>query len=48
MLNLTDNVWFEASTSVQNGVNVFSTGADGLFNFTAIAVGHKFYCSVGL
>jgi hypothetical protein len=42
MFNFSDNVWIEASTGVQNGVNVFSTGADGLFNFTAIAVGLKF------
>jgi hypothetical protein len=42
MFNFTENVWLEASTGIQNGVNVFSTGADGLFNFTAIAVGLKF------
>jgi hypothetical protein len=42
MFNFTENVWIEAATGIQNGVNVFSTGADGLLNFTAIAVGLKF------
>jgi len=43
MFNLTENVWLEAVTGVQNGVNVFSTSSvDGLFNFTSIAVGIRF------
>jgi len=42
IFNFTENVWLEAATGVQNGVNVFSTGTDGLLNFTAIAVGLKF------
>jgi hypothetical protein len=42
MFNFTENVWLEAATGVQNGVNVFSTGADGLFNFTTFAIGLKY------
>jgi hypothetical protein len=42
MFDFTGNIWLEAATGVQNGVNVFSTGADGLLNFTTIAVGLKF------
>jgi len=41
MFYFTENVWFEAVTGVQNGVNVFGTGVDGLFNFTSIALGFK-------
>jgi len=41
--NLIENIWLEAVTGVENGVNVFGTGSvDSLFNFTKIAVGIKF------
>jgi hypothetical protein len=42
MFNFSGNAWVEASTGVQSGVNIFSTGVNGLFNFTSIAVGLKF------
>jgi hypothetical protein len=42
LFNFTRNVWVEAATGIENGVNVFSTGANGLFNFTAISIGLKF------
>ena len=42
MFNFTENVWMEAATGIQNGVNVFGTGNDGLFNFTSLAIGLKF------
>jgi len=41
MFNFNENLWLEAVTGVQNGVNVFGTGVDGLFNFTSIALGFK-------
>jgi hypothetical protein len=43
LFNFTGNVWAEAVTGIENGVNVFATtGTNGLFNFTAISVGLKF------
>jgi len=41
MFNFNENVWFEAVTGVENGVNVFGTGVNGLFNFTSLAFGFK-------